>query len=477
MRLAWTMKRAGTSFAAVSLAMIHAAAFAADWPQFRGPAADGQSPASSLPTQWSADSHVQWKVQVPGVGWSCPIVWGDKVFVTTAVTENQPKPTAQGGRGGGGGFPGGGFPGGGFPGGGGGRGPGGGRGLGGRGGGAPPDAVYRWEVHCLDRTTGQTIWTKVAAERKPTIPIHRTNTYASETPITDGERLYVYFGMTGLFCYDLSGELLWSKDLGTFPMQNGWGTGASPALDGDLLFVQCDNEQASFIAAFDKRTGEQRWKVSRPDERASWSTPFVWRNKQRTELVALGGTVRSYDPATGDTLWELALNGRCSASPVADREMIYVGAGGGAGASGPMAAVRAGAAGVLSVEAAGAPDNPVVWHLERGGPAMASPVLHKGLLYVADQRGGILSCYDAATGDRKYQERIEGARGFTSSPWVHDDKVFCLDDSGRTFVIQAGPELKLLSENALEEMCWSTPALIDGALLLRTVDNLYCFQP
>jgi outer membrane protein assembly factor BamB len=266
--------------------------------------------------------------------------------------------------------------------------------------------------------------------------------------------------------------------LETYPMMNGWGTGASPALEGDLLFVQCDNEQESFLAAFDKRTGDEKWRVARPDERSSWSTPFIWRNKERVELVAMGETIRSYDPATGELLWELPLGGRCSASPVADENQIYVGAGRGAGASGPLAAVKAGAAGTLSPESAGkAVDSHVTWYLPSGGPAMASPVLYKGLLYVADQRGGVLACYDAATGEQKYRDRVPGAAGFTSSPWAADDKLYCLDDAGMTFVIQAGPELNVLSENPLEEMCWSSPALAEGALLLRTVDHLYCLKP
>ena len=175
--------------------------------------------------------------------------------------------------------------------------------------------------------------------------IHRTNTYASETPVADGERVYAYFGMTGLYCYDMQGKLLWSKDFGSYPMMMGWGTGSSPVLAGNRLFVQCDNEKESFLIALDKRTGDELWRVART-EKSNWSTPYVWTNKHRTEVVAAGHTMHAYDPADGRVLWELAdMRGRCSATPVGTNELLYVGVGGGQGGSGPLVAIRAGARG------------------------------------------------------------------------------------------------------------------------------------
>jgi outer membrane protein assembly factor BamB len=425
--------------------------------------------------------------------------------------------------------------------------------------------VYRWEVHCLDLATGKTLWKQLALEAKPRIPTHSTNTYASETPVTDGERLYVYFGMTGLFCYDLAGNPLWKKDLGSYPMLMGWGTGSSPVLDEDRLFLQCDNEEKSFLVAFDKRTGEELWRMPR-EERSSWATPYVWRNKKRTELVTIGSQkARSYDPATGKLLWELAMAGRNSASPVADDEMLYLGSGGGGGmfggggfggggagggfgrqpdrgqpdrgqsggaqqerdrepqersaqeantqqeraqerggqqgqqggaqpgqrgrggfggggfggggGSGALVAVKAGASGDISLKSNETSNEYVAWQRMRAGPAMASPLLYRGYLYVLEQRGGIVSCYDAKTGEPAYaQKRLQGARGFTSSPWASDGKIFCLDDNAQTFVLAAGPEFNLLGTNSLDEMCWSSPAIASGRLLLRTAENLYCFK-
>ncbi len=495
-----------------------------DWPQFRGPAGLGLSAEKQLPAEWGKDKdgkdkNIIWKVKIPGVAWSSPIVWGDRVFITTAMTDKQAVPKAGGGGFGDFGF--GGF-GGGPPDGGGrkeaakdakkdsgkkdsgkteatkdgepkrdgepktppkkkerpkGSGGGGFGGFGGFGERKPPDAMYRWEVYCLDRADGKVLWKQLAIERKPTIPIHSTNTYASETPVTDGERLYAYFGMTGLFCYDLAGKLVWSKDLGTYPMMFGFGAGSSPALDGDRLFVQCDNEKQPFLIAFDKKTGSELWRMDRPGERSSWGTPFVWKNKARTEIVCVGQRVRSYDPATGKLLWELGGNGgQCAATPVADAETIYFGAGGLFGSS-PLFAVKAGAAGDISLKSGETSNASVAWHRTRSGPSIASPLLYDGYLYILEQRGGILACYDAKTGKPAYDKvRISGAKGFSSSPWAYDGKIFCLDEDGQTFVLAAGPKYKLLGKNALGEMFWSSPAIAGGSLLLRGVENLYCVR-
>jgi outer membrane protein assembly factor BamB len=350
---------------------------------------------------------------------------------------------------------------------------------GGYGGGAPPNAVYRWEVHCLDRNTGRTLWKKTAREGKPTIPTQSSNTYASETPVTDGERVYAYFGMHGVYCFDFEGQLVWQKELGSYPMMAGWGTGSSPALDGERLFIQCDNEQKSFLVALNKRNGDELWRVDR-DEKSNWSTPFIWRAKGRTEVVACGGNrVRAYDAADGKLLWELGgLTGSCNATPVADDELLYVGCGGRAGSSGPLFAIRAGATGDITLKDRQTSNEGVAWSQPRGGPPMASPLLYQGYLYILEQRGGMVSCYKAKTGEPAYnRKRIPEAGGFTSSPWAYDGKVFCLDDGGQTTVIKAGPQFEVLGKNTLEEMCWSTPAFADGTLLLRSVDHLYCFKP
>ncbi len=497
------------AFVVIALTLVSAsAAPAGDWPQFRGPGGTAQS-EEKLPTDWAADKNVHWKIELPGTGWSSPVVWGDKVFVTTAVTDNQRKPQPM--NFGGGGFGGQGKGKGGPPGdyGKDGKGKGGAPGGKGKGGGFPggggfgganraPDKVYKWEVHCLDRATGKTLWKQLALEAKPRIPTQPSNTYASETPVTDGERIYAYFGMTGVFCYDFDGKQPWKKDLGAFPMQMGWGTGSSPVLEGDRLYIQCDNEEKSFLVALDKKTGDELWRTPR-DERTSYSTPYVWKTKARTEIVCVGGRkIRSYDPATGKVLWELGqasvaaaeesgrggfggrggMGGRVAATPVAGDELLYVGFGGGPMGGGGLFAVKAGASGDVSLKAGETSNSGIAWMRPKAGPGMASPLVYKGYIYILEERGGMVSCFDAKTGNPAYsRERLTGAGGFTSSPWAADGKIYCLDGSGKTFVLEARPIFKLLGTNSLGgEMCWSSPAAAGGNLLVRTVDHLYCIK-
>lgn len=518
-----------------------------DWPQFRGPDGSAASPEDQVPDKWGADKNIAWKAKLPGYGWSSPIVWGDRVFLTTAVSDKQRKPAPGFGMAGefGGGRPGGGRAGAGGP----GMFPGFAppgeimpgflQGMlqltdeqkkkleelqkeadaklakilndeqkkqvkdmrdafrrGGFGGTQkPPDAVYKLEVYCLDRTSGKVLWKQIAYEGKPHIPTQPSNTYATETPITDGERVYAYFGMHGVYCYNLDGNPLWKKDLGSYPMAMGFGTGSSPALADGRLFIQCDNEQKSFLVALDGKTGAELWRVDRP-ERTSYSTPFIWKNQMRTEVVCLGNShVRSYDPATGKQLWELGgMTGQAKASPAASAELLYVGSGGGFGGGGgrgapggpsggfgfnsnrPLFAVKAGASGDTTLKGGATSNEGIAWYQSKAGPQTASPLLYKGFLYILDERGGYLSCYDAKTGEQAYKERLPGARGFTSSPWAVDGKVFCLDDAGTTYLVQAGSAFKLLGKNALDEMCWSSPAVASHALFLRSVDHLFCIK-
>jgi outer membrane protein assembly factor BamB len=471
-----------------------------DWTQFRGPNNSGVG-ESQAPSEWSIDKNLAWKEKIPGYGWSSPIIVGDKIIVTTAVADRQIRPAPfQNSSGvrppdgkdgpkdrGKDGPKDGAQPKGPPP---------GGLGKGGppnmnAGDIKPPDAVFRWEIHCLDRNSGKTLWSQVALERKPTIPSTMGNTYASETPISDGERVYAYFGMHGLYCYDLSGKQLWKKDLTAYPMLFGWGTGSSPALDGDRLFVLCDNQEKSFLVAFDKKSGDELWRVSR-SEKSNWSTPFVWRNKKRTEIVAAGKGVVSYDPADGKVLWELkdfavgaAEASRpygpnnppptSNATPVANEELLFVGRGAAFGGS-PLWAVRAGASGDISLKAGETSNGHIAWSNPKAGPPIASPLLYKDLLYIFPQFGAVFFCYDAKTGKEVYRQRLDGAAGFTSSPWAADGKVYCLDQAGHAYVIQPGPEFKLLAKNEIKDMFWSTPAVAADALYLRGADRLYCVK-
>jgi outer membrane protein assembly factor BamB len=469
-------------------------ASAADWPQWRGPQGNGVT-VGKLPTQWSTNQNIMWAVALPGAGWSQPVVSGNKIFITTAITADQKKPK-------GGEFD----PGISF----GGRGPRGPRprpdgdssidarppgsdnaastnrprpSFGGPGGfpsppvSPPPDLLYQWKVLCLDVATGKTLWERTPHEAKPNTPIHRNNTYASETPATDGEFLFAYFGMHGLYCYDLNGNLKWTNDLGSFPMQFGWGTGSSPILHGGLLYVQCDNDKESFLIAFDKRTGNHAWRVAR-DEKSNWSSPYVWKNRVRTELVTGGGAmIRSYKPENGELLWELSANGRTAITPVGDDDLLYVDSYDRMmGGRGMLVAVKAGATGNISL-ANGETNSPAVaWATRLTSYRVASPLLYGGCLYQLDQQSGMVRCFDAKTGESHYKERLPGTRGFTASPWASDGRVYCMDETGITVVLEAGRHFAILKTNQLNETIWASVAVAGDRMLLRGVDHLFCIR-
>jgi outer membrane protein assembly factor BamB len=439
--------------AACMLAMVfEGPAHAENWNQFRG-AHSGSVGDAGLPTEWSADQHVLWKVRLPGVGWSQPVVWEDKIFITTAEAANQPKPNPNNSGPGVSGF----------------------AMLFGGASQEPPKTTYRWKVLCLDAASGETVWEKQAREGRPTIKIHTNNTYASETPVTDGERLIAYFGMTGVYCYDLDGNLVWEKDLGAYPTQFGWGTGSSPLLHGDLVYIQCDNDKASFLVALDKKSGDEVWRAER-EEKTNWSTPYLWRNKLRSELVVAGGSsIRSYDPKNGDLLWTMKGNGRTATTPTGSEELLFVDSYDRlTGNNGIFAAIRPGATGDISLKVRETTNDHVAWSVRLRGTRIASPILSEQCIYVLGQGNGIAHCFDTQTGQEHYRKRLPGASGITASPLAHDGKIYCLDQNGTTIVIEAGPELNVVATNSLGEMCWASPAVVGNRLLIRTVDHLYC---
>jgi outer membrane protein assembly factor BamB len=444
-----------------------------EWSGFRGPGSTGVTVAKDLPTEWSSDKLV-WKAKVPGRGWSEPIIVGDKVIITSAYSDKEKDPKAAKG----GGF--------------GGFGKDGGFGKGGFGKAAPPKETHKFDVTCLDRTSGKVLWQQTALEGRPTIAKHSTNTYATETPATDGERIFAYFGMHGIYCYDLSGKQLWKKDLGTYSTAMGFGTAASPVADGERVFVQVDNEEKSFLVALEAKTGNEVWRAKR-QEHTTYCSPILWKNKDRTELVCGGGRkVTSYEPATGKVLWELTLpGGQANSSPTADEERLYFGTSrrgpsfgpggpgggaGGAGAGGSMWAVKAGASGDITPKSGETTSQGVVWSETRAIPAMASPLSYQGHIYLLEQNGGLVTCLEAATGKQVYRERLRGASAFWASPWAYDGKVFCLDDAGTTFVLQAGPEFKLLGKNTISDQFWTSAAISGGSVILRGVEGIYCIK-
>lgn len=438
-----------TAFIAVlGICLVSLTPAAADegWPQFRGPGSSGVSDGENLPVTWTGTDNVAWKTHIPGMGWSSPIVWGNRVFVTSVVDTGsslEPK-----------------------------------KGL--YFGGEqekPSDAEHEWKVFCLDLESGEIQWERTVHKGLPTFTRHRKNSYASATPVTDGERLYVYFGNLGLFCFSMDGEPLWKEMIGPYKTRLGWGAGASPIVYKDRLYLCNDNEAESFLAAFDAHSGEELWRVPR-DEKSNWSTPFIWENELRTELITPGSNrIRSYD-LNGELLWELGgASSITICTPSSQSGLLYVGSGYIADRNRPLFAIKPGASGDITLEDEQDSNDFVQWCQRRAAPYNTSPLVYGDYVYVClDQ--GIMACYDARTGEVAYEKKRMPERHFTASPWAYDGKVFCLGESGTTFVLKAGPEFEILHTNELgqETMALATPAIVGDRLLLRTERALYCLK-
>ena len=414
-----------------------------NWPQFRGPEYNMLAQAKDLPMEWGTDQNIKWKLPLSGKGWSCPIVWGDKVFFTEAILDKNsvPPDTSSNEE---------------------------------RQQVNPPDGTYQWTVNCLDLKFGEVLWKAVAYEGKPTVPTHRDNTYASETPVTDGKRVYAYFGMIGLFCYDFEGELIWKKDLGVYKTQKDWGTSTSAVLYKNNLYLQLDNEDESFLVAMNKKTGEEIWRIPR-EEKTNWSTPVIWKNRVRTELVTGGQKARSYDPKTGELLWELDLGGgRNISSPVASRDLLFTGNEKRSDGGGFLFAIKAGSEGDITPPEGDSTSSGVLWTRSNSGLAMASPLLYNGHIYIVERRGGSVSCYEETTGRTVYSKtRIPEAGAFWASPWAYNDRIWCMDESGTTYVIKAGEDFEVLSKYSIEDKFWSSAAITDQGYIFRGVSNLF----
>ena len=348
---------------------------AQNWPQFRGPAGNGVLESLEHPQEWSVDKNIAWSVELPGGGLSSPIVHGDRIFVTTAIGMKPPVSFMEGVR-----------------------------------DMRPkkPDAVLKFNVICLKLEDGSKLWEKTIAEELPQFPIHASNSYATESPATDGKHLFVYFAAIGkVAAFDFDGNEVWQQDIGAYPTGNGFGTGSSLTTGAGNVFIQCDNDENSFVVAFDGTTGDEVWRRDR-DSRTSWSTPLFWKNEQRAELVTCGsGFVISYDPKSGEELWTMSDIGMSfSASPAADNEQIYFG-NSGPRSSGPLIAVSAGMSGSHPFAADAEIEN-LAWSKMQAGPGMASPVSVGGYLFIPGR--GILSCYSTANGEVVFKERLNWVR-------------------------------------------------------------------
>ncbi len=435
------MKR--QSLAGLFILVLPCATFADNdhWPQFRGARSDGLGEGATLPETWSATENVVWKTDLPGWGWSSPVVWGNRIFVTAAVGEKPREPLVIGG----------------YP-----------------GGHIFATDVHRWRVYALDVETGKVVWEREVHQGVPPQPRHRKNSFASDSPVTDGERVYAYFADIGLFCLDLDGKPLWEQRWGSHPMRDGWGTGTAPVLHQDRLYVVNDNDKESFMVAVEKTTGKQVWRVAR-QERSNWSTPYVWKSGQRTEIVTIGtGKIRSYD-LEGKVLWELAgTSGLVSLTPLSKHGLLYLGAG---YHYGPLYAIRPGASGDISLKAGETQNASIAWSQERGSGIHPNYLISDDRLFVLYD-AGLLICFSAKTGETVFprQRLSTGGGRFYASPWAYNGNLFLLNEDGTTWVVKDGPAFELVRKNKLDDLAWATPAIARGSLFIRTYTGLYRLQ-
>lgn len=421
---------------------------AEEWARFRG--ADGNGAVKDdprLPETWGPTENVAWKVEVPGLGWSSPVVVGEKVFLTSVRNEKneeneQPRAGLYLGEG---------------------R-----RGV--------PSGTHHWEVFCYHLVGGDLLWRETVKRGVPPVGRHPKSTYAAETPVTDGERLYVLFGDVGLFCFDLEGKRLWTHEIEPRKTMAEYGAAASPVVaDGRVIYVY-DNQEASEIVALAAATGDEMWRVKR-EERTTWATPLVWETEKRVEVVVPGKRrIRSYG-LDGKVLWELdgQMSNLVIPSPLVADGLLYLSSGYVGDQKRPAWAIRPGATGDISLKDGETSNAFVQWFQPKGGPYNPSPLVYDGIYYLLLDRG-MMSTYDAKTGEQIY-DRVRLPRGasFTASPWAYGGKVYCLAENGTTYVLKAGREFELLGTNVLEkEMCMATPAVVDGRVLVRTAGRLYC---
>jgi outer membrane protein assembly factor BamB len=458
------------AFFTFSISGLALAASSEAWPTWRGAAGTGSVAGAKPPVKWSDTENIKWKAEVPGLGFSTPIVWQDRIYLLTAIETTEEDPAAKSaaaaaptppppppkggdvkggdgkGRGGKRGGPGGGF-----------------------GGGMKPTKYHEFVVLALDRSTGKTVWQKTARREVPHEGKHGTNSFASASPTTDGQHLYAFFGSRGLFCFDLQGNLKWEKDLGNMRTRGTFGEGASPALAGDKLIVSWDHEDGSFIVALDKKTGAEAWRKSR-DEISNWSTPLIVEvDGKKQAIVAAARRTRSYDVATGEIVWEASgLTENVIPTPVVGHGMVYV-----------MSGFRGNSIQAIKLSSRGdVSETPnVVWSARKSAPYVPSPVLSGDRLYMGKSNDAFLSCLNALTGEVHYQDqRLEGVRGLYASPLAANGHVYVVGREGTVMVLKDAPQFEVVATNQLSDKLDASPVIVGRELYLRGHKFLYCIS-
>lgn len=433
-------------FAAVVFLGLVATAAAENWPQFRGPAASGVDDSQPLPTQWDVTkgTNIRWQTDIPGLAHSCPIIWGDRIYLSTAVKPGQAELKV---------------------------------GLYGDIEPVQENEAHEWRLIALDKKTGRIAWNNLGYRGVPRIPRHPKSSHCSSTPATDGKRVVAILGSEGLFCFDLDGKVLWKKDLG--PMQSGfymvpsaqWGFASSPIIHEGKVVVLCDVLTNSFLAAFDLANGKQLWRTPRQDV-PTWGTPALVQAGNRNEIVVNGWhSTGGYDFASGKNLWTLDGGGDIPVpTPIFSHGLIYLTSA--HGRFRPMRAIKPDATGIITPSDPGQTNAAIVWAYARQGNYMQTPIIVGDHLYgCADT--GVLTCFDAKTGETKYSERLtKSGQGFTSSPVSDGRNLYFASEQGVVFVVPATDKFSVVASNELQETCMATPAISDGTLYFRTRSKL-----
>lgn len=454
----------------------------AHWPQFRGPDFNPVSNNKNLPSKWSATENVEWSTEIKGRGWSSPVVAGDKIFITSVVTEGDSKKPQVGvdfsndyvaelTK----------------------------KGLSqeevtkkvlGRDIELPEEVSLRYNLICVNLKSGKPIWEKEFFAGRPPVGRHRKNSFCSESVVTDGKHLFVYITSLGLFCYDLDGNQVWKKDLKKYPVYLNFGTGSSPILVEDQVIITNDNEETSLIASYNKTDGKLLWEKKdlipadfpKGMPKSGWVTPFLWKNDKRTEIVTIrSGIAISFD-LKGNILWKMkGMRPGTAASSFAAEGLLYVNTGRG----GAMVAMKPGAEGEFSVPKSKdeKPHESLSWVERRAGTYIPTAVAYDGGLYVLADKG-IIARRELDTGDLTYKKRIKpvkkegkpGRADFTSSPWAYGGRVYCLSEQGDTYVLTAEDDYELQHVNSLGDMCLATPAIVGDRLIIRTEKKLYSIR-
>ena len=455
---------------AIAFASLPLSAGPGDWPQFRGPGSLGVADGATLPERWSATENVAWTTEIPGRGWSSPIVWRDRVFVTSAISPGAFKAPSTG--------------------------------IYGNDyaaelakQGLPQEEVHKrvvardieltdetgdvtYMVYALDARSGKIVWQHQSHRGKPFGGRHRKNTYASETPVTDGARLYVSFGgNVGVFCYTLNGKPLWQKSWPPHPIYLDFGTASSPIVHGGRVYQLHDNDRESFFAALDAKTGQEIWNVKRTESasrlKSGWATPYIWQNSLGTEIVTIGmGYAVSYG-TDGRELWRLKGFVQATPSPVASDGLLYVGSGSQGETNRPVYAIKPGAKGDITLPADQTSSAVVAWFQPRLSGYTPSPLVYRGRVYVVNDNG-VMQVADAKTGAEIYKVRLGGTGNtFSSSPIASNGRIYAITEEGDTVVFEAGDRYKELAKNSLGEMSFASPAADAESLFIRTATKLY----